>query len=377
MNLLEKAIRDINQKYKSDIIQKGTEMVYVEKIQFSSPRANYLSYGGIPIGKATEFFGSEGGGKTTSALDIAGQAQKRAKSEFSQALASIDSEVEALSGKTGKSDADRLKRLEEKRQTLVETGHRRVVYIDAENTLDVDWARRLGVDTDDLILMRPQDQTAEQVLQMMLDLIDTGQVILMVLDSIPMLVSQSLYDESLEKKSYGGIAGAVTEFCRKVSGKISQHRTALLLINQVRENLENPYDQFKTAGGKALKHLYAMRLFFKRGSFIDESHNEQPQRYDSPYGNLVDIQMVKTKVCKPDRRIGQYTLSYYHGIDVEYDTLFMAVKYGLIQQSGAWYVLENGEKMQGKTRVIDYLKSHPLIFDEIYSRVHEEVTKEQ
>jgi len=199
----------------------------------------------------------------------------------------------------------------------------------------------------------------------------------MVLDSVPMLVSQTLYEESLEKKSYAGIAGAVTEFCRKVSPKISKYRTALLLINQVRENLDNPYDQFKTAGGKALKHLYALRLYFRRGSFIDENYNELPNRTETPSGNLVDITLVKSKVCRPDRRVGQYTLNYYSGIDSLSDTVFMAVKYGLIIQAGAWYeVASNGAKYQGKAKLSEYLKSNPDVYQTIYDAVYSEVTKD-
>jgi recombination protein RecA len=377
MSLLSRAIADINKKHKTELIQRGTETVYVDKIPFSSPRANYLTYGGIPIGKATEFFGSEGGGKTTSALDITAQAQRKAKAEYQQKLDDIKTELSKLGDKSSKADIEKLKRLQESFDALRESGERKVVYIDAENTLDVAWAKKLGVDTDALILVRPQDQTAEQVLQIMLDLIDTGEVSLMVLDSVPMLVSQTLYEESLEKKSYAGIAGAVTEFCRKVSPKISKYRTALLLINQVRENLDNPYDQFKTAGGKALKHLYALRLYFRRGSFIDENYNELPNRTETPSGNLVDITLVKSKVCRPDRRVGQYTLNYYSGIDSLSDTVFMAVKYGLIIQAGAWYeVASNGAKYQGKAKLSEYLKSNPDVYQTIYDAVYSEVTKD-
>jgi recombination protein RecA len=378
MNPLQKAMMDINKKFKSEIIQQGTETVYVDKIPFGSPRANYLSYGGIPIGKATEFFGGEGGGKTTSALDITAQAQKKAKREWQEQYDKVTSELEGLLEKHNKSDADKIKRLQTKQETLEENGWKKVLYIDAENTLDTVWAKKLGVDIDDLILMRPQAETAEQVLQILLDLVDTGQVILAVLDSVPMLVSQSLYDETLEKKSYGGIAGVMTEFCRKVTPKLTQNHTALLMINQQRENFDNPYDQHKTAGGKALKHLYALRLFFKKGSFLDENYTEQPQRFESPYGNMVDIQMVKTKVCKPDRRIGQYTLSYYSGIDYIYDTIYMAIKYNLIKQSGAWYeIVANGEKFQGKARIMDYFEENQDVFETIYEQVQQEVTREE
>src|SRR5699024_9649630 len=129
----------------------------------------------------------------------------------------MEKEKKELEKKGNKTDKKRINTLHTLIGELKERGQRKVVYIDSENTLDEDWARLNGLDTENLILARPQEQTAEEVLQMMLDLIDSGEVELMILDSLPMLVSQNLYDEELEKKSYGGIAGAVTEFSRKVS----------------------------------------------------------------------------------------------------------------------------------------------------------------
>jgi recombination protein RecA len=94
LNLLDKVVAELNKKYKSNIIQIGTERAYVEKIPFSSPRANYMTYGGIPKGKSTEFFGPEGGGKTTGALDVVGQAQKAAKAAWLQEHGEVTAELE-------------------------------------------------------------------------------------------------------------------------------------------------------------------------------------------------------------------------------------------------------------------------------------------
>lgn len=212
MNPLDKVISEINKKYKTELIKQGTDMIYVEKIPFSSPRANYMTYGGIPIGKATEFFGPEGGGKTTSAIDITAQAQKKAEKDWQEEINACKDEHAELTAKSNKSDKKKILDLDARIKELEELGPRKVVYVDAENTLDVDWARLNGVDTEQLILVRPQEQTAEQVLQMMLDLIDSGQVELLVLDSLPMLVSQDLMDEDMEKRKYAGIAGPITEF---------------------------------------------------------------------------------------------------------------------------------------------------------------------
>lgn len=373
---LDAIMNDINKKYKTELIAKGTKMVYVEKIPFSSPRANHMTYGGIPIGKVTEFFGPEGGGKTTSAIDIAGQAQKKAYNDWTNKIKEMEKEKKELEKKGNKTDKKRINTLHTLIGELKEQGQRKVVYIDSENTLDEEWARLNGLDTENLILARPQEQTAEEVLQMMLDLIDSGEVELMILDSLPMLVSQNLYDEELEKKSYGGIAGAVTEFSRKVSSKIFKEKTGVIIINQSRDNLANPYDIYHTPGGRALKHLYALRIYFRKGSLLDEKNKEQPNRFGEPSGNIVNMTIAKTKVCKPDRKLGQYTLNYTNGIDVLSDTIDMAIKYDFIVQAGAWFQFIdnttgeimtdiNGDdlKFQGRAKLEDFLRDDDIYYE--------------
>jgi len=385
MNELDRVVSEINKKFKTTLVTKGTERMYVEKIPFSSPRLNYLTYGGVPLGKATELFGGEGGGKTTTALDITTNAQKMANKEFEGKIKGDQAKIADLKKKGNKGDQKQIGQLEQGIVELQERGPRRVVYVDAENTLDEDWARLNGVDLNELYLIKPDEQTAEQVLQMIMDLIDSGMVIALVLDSVPMLVSQNLFDQEMSKKSYGGIAGAVTEFCRKVSSKLSKHHTALVLINQVRQDFNNPYNKYNTPGGQALKHLYALRLFFRKGTFIDDNNGELKNSTEDPRGNLVDVTIVKTKVCKPDRRVGFYTLKYFTGIDVLADTVDMAVKYGFLTQSGAWYYCidaetgeilksNNGElKFQGRAKLLTYLQEDEDMFQELYEAVHEKV----
>lgn len=391
MNALEKAIAEINKKYKTEVITIGTSRIKYEKIPFSSPRANYITYGGIPKGKATEFFGPEGGGKTTAALDVVGNAQKLALKRWNSELKSIEEELAVLYEKNNKSDKDKIAKLEERKAKLEQDGPRRAVYVDCENTLDEDWARLNGVDTESLILVRPQDHTAEQVLQIMLDIIDSGMVEIIVLDSIPMLVSQQLYEETLEKKAYAGIAGAMTEFCRKVSPRIAKHNTALVMINQVRDNIENPYDIYNTPGGRALKHLYSLRIYCRKGTYLDEKNQEIPNsRAENPAGNRADLKIIKTKVCKPDRLVGFHTINYTKGIDVLNDTVDMAIHFGFIVQSGAWYRFidpstgevmtfgDGGEmKFQGKPKLLEYLEEDKELFEELYEAVNEKIKEEE
>lgn len=387
MSAFDQAVQAINKKFKSEFIQQGTSMTYVKKIPFSSPRANYMTYGGIPIGKATEFIGAESGGKTTSALDIVGNAQRMAKKEWNAELKKIETRLKALEEKDNKSDQKEIAKLRGAQAKLHEEGPRKVIFIDAENTLDEDWARKLGVDVDSLFLMRPQDHTAEQVLQITLNLIETGQVLLVVLDSVPMLISQKLYDKTLEDKTYAGISDVLAEFSRQVSPLLSKMQTALLCINQLRDDMNNPYNKAKTPGGRALKHLYALRLFFSRGKFIDSDNNELKNSAEEPYGNLVDIEIIKTKVCKPDRRVGQYTLHYDNGIDVIGDTIESAIKYRMIAKSGAWYKIvdvETGEIMeridegecnfQGMAAITNYLRNDdPDLYEELYEAIYAKV----
>ena len=244
---LDSIIHDINLKYKEQIVVKGTSRLKNDKIPFTSLRANFLSYGGCPISKATEFFGSEGSGKTTTALDIVGNAQQYAIKEYNNKLSELNDEIIKLGD--AKSYQKQVQKLQEEVIEYTNQGIRKVVYVDSENTLDEEWAQSLGVNTDDLILIRPVNQTAEQVLQMMLDILSSGDVILMVLDSIPMLVPQQIYEESMEKKSYCGVAGPMAIFSAKVSPIISKTNTALIMINQVREDISNPYNNYNTPGG--------------------------------------------------------------------------------------------------------------------------------
>ena len=133
-------IKQVNKQYKTTLVSEGMPDENVERIPFSSPRLNYMMYGGIPQGRLVEFFGSEGGGKTTSALDIVKNAQKMFPD-------------------------------------------RRVLYIDCERTLDTEWAKLLGVNIDELILFRPETETAEQIFEVALQFMDSGEISVCVLDS--------------------------------------------------------------------------------------------------------------------------------------------------------------------------------------------------
>ena len=371
MSKLDILIKDFNKQYKEEIAARGIPRIKIQKIPFSSPRANYMLYGGIPRGRIVEFAGEENGGKTTTALDIVANAQKLFQEEWENEI----TELEAI---------DKKKKEQQSRLDYIKArGPKQIVYADCENTLDEEWAQKLGVDIDKLILLKPQSQTAEQIFEMLLQMIDTDEVGLVVIDSLGVMLSAQAYEKTMEEKTYGGIAAALTLFSKKAELLCTKYNCTLIGINQMREDMNSPYGGMITTGGKGWKHNCSVRLMFQKGAYIDERGNELRRSAESPAGNLVMINIVKTKVCKPDRRVGFYTVNYDNGIDKVADTVEVALKYGIIQQSGAWFSIidiETGEimeddtgeliKLQGKPNVIEYLKENEYLFTEIYNKIN-------
>lgn len=381
MRSIDLKMAELNKKFKANIINIGTDIIEVDKIPFSSPTANWMTYGGIPVGKITEFYGGEGGGKTTSALDICANAQKQFNKVYEEKLDSLNNQITELESSESKENKKKIAKLIEEVNRLKEKGTKVVVYIDAEQTLDVKWAQLLGVDTESMILVRPQEQTAEEILQIAIDLVSTGDVGLCVLDSIPMLVSQNIFDESLEKKSYGGISQALTMFCSKVTPHLVQNQCAFIGINQIREDLSSMYNTTSTPGGKMWKHACSLRLRFRKDTLLDINNKELTSRAENPAGNKVAIEISKTKVCKPDRRVGYYTLNYTTGIDTLADTITVALRYDILRQGGSWYyyIDENGAiakdienndiKFQGKERLLEKLRTDELFKTQLHDRL--------
>lgn len=374
MRNIDLKMAELNKKFKAQIINQGTDIIDVSKIPFSSPTANYMTYGGVPVGKITEFYGGEGGGKTTSALDICANAQKCFNKAFSDKMGSLTTQLNELEAKDTKEAKKLADKVRAEVNELQEKGPKVVVYVDAEQTLDVEWAKLLGVDTESMILVRPQEQTAEQVLQIIIDLVSTGDVGLCVLDSIPMLVSQNILEESLEKKSYGGISQALTTFCSKITPHLVQNQCAFIGINQIREDLSSMYNTTSTPGGKMWKHACSLRLRFRKDTLLDINNGELTSRAENPAGNRVGIEITKTKVCKPDRRIGYYTLNYTGGIDVLADTLTIGIQLMLIKRGGSWYYYtdKNGNeyKFQGSAKLLEELRTNEPFKTELQNRIN-------
>ena len=305
---LDVIMKDVNKRFKEEIVTQGLSEFSYKRIPFTSPRMNYCTFGGIPVGKITEFYGEEHGGKTTTALDIVANYQH--------------------------SDDGR-----------------DVLYIDAENTLDIEWAEKIGVDVDKLYILQPKSQSAEEIFQIICDSVDTGEVGLWVLDSIGALMSSQELEKTMEDKTYGGIAKSLTLFGKKIEMLMQRHKCTGIGINQIREDLNSTWGGISTPGGKAWKHFCSVRMQFSRGKFIDEKGKELTRSAESPVGNIVMMSMTKNKTCPPTRRTGFYTINYETGIDYLRDLIEVAIKYDIVRQSGAWFDIidpTSGEIIEGK-----------------------------
>lgn len=320
---LDEVIRKINKDAGADIVGYGIPKRDYTRIPFTSPRMNYCTYGGIPTGRIIEFFGEEHGGKTSTALDIVANYQ---------------------------------------RMQANEEHTKKVVYFDNENTLDVVWAAKLGVDVDDLILLQPEEQSAEDILQDILDMMSTGEVGLVVIDSIAAMVSAQAMEKTVADKTYAGISMPLTTFGNKAIQLCKRFNCTVIGINQIRDDLSAMWGgAVKTPGGRGWRHLCSVRMQFTRGAFIDEKGNEIKRSSESPAGNKVLMSMVKNKTCPSNRRGGYYTIDYANGIDYLADLLEVAIKYNLIQQHGAWFSVVNpdtgeilAEKIQGMNNVREF-----------------------
>lgn len=363
MTKCEELFKEFNKKSQSELFSVGTSVQDCTRIPFSSPRANYMLYGGIPRGRITEFAGEEGSGKTTTSLDIAGNAQKLFKEEWEQKVHDLESK-----DKLTKEQTTYL-------QELRQSGPKKVLWVDCENTFDDFWSQKLGVDVQIMYYMKPDSQSAEEIFDMILPLILTGEIGLVVIDSLGMMVSQQEMDKDIEDSTYGGISRALTKFSKKVEAACAKTNCALIGINQVRDNLNAGYGgpSYVTPGGKCWKHVCSVRLMFRQGTPFDEKFNDVKKSFENPYGHRVLISVAKTKVCKPDRKSGFYTLTYDDGIVPLVDIIDIAINKGIILKSGGWFrfvnittgeVLcnkdEDGEleeiKVQGQTNILPFLQ---------------------
>lgn len=383
---LEQLMKDWNKDSKALVAVQGLEREALPRIPFSAPSMNYQTYGGLPRKRVVEFFGPESSGKTTSALDIVKNAQMVFEQEWEQKTEELKEKLE--NARASKASKTAIKELEMQLDSLQEP--LKIVYLDLENTLDTEWAKKIGVDVDNIWIVRPEMNSAEEILQYVLDIFETGEVGLVVLDSLPYMVSQNLIDEELTKKAYAGISAPLTEFSRKVTPLLTRYNAIFLGINQIREDMNSQYNAYSTPGGKMWKHACAVRLKFRKGDYLDENGASLTRTARNPAGNVVESFVEKTKAFKPDRKLVSYTLSYHDGIQIENDLVDVAVEFGVIQKAGAWFSivdLETGEimtdedeeplKFQGKANLVRRFKEDDFLFDMVMTAVHEIITREE
>lgn len=206
MSKLDVALQAIVKQY-GDIVETGIEKNDYDRIPFSSPRLNYMSFGGLPVGHIHEFSGPEGSGKTTTAFDIIKNAQAKFLKE---------------SQETGEPE-------------------KVVLFVDVEGTFDYAWANKFGVDTTKIKRLKVAGWSASNILNMMLNLIETGEVGLTILDSVAAMVPDQLEDKSVGDKIYGGIAQSLQNFCNKVKKPLVEYNSTVICINQVRDNLNSMF----------------------------------------------------------------------------------------------------------------------------------------
>lgn len=324
-------MKEWNEGAGEEIMSLGISQFDYDRIPFTSPRMNWCTYGGIPVGKVIEFYGPEHGGKTTSALDGVANFQH-----------SKDT--------------------------------RRALYVDAENRLDLVWARKLGVDVENMWVIQPKGQDAETVFDMVCKAVETGEIGLWVIDSLAMLMSKQEWEKEMDETTYGGISKPLTKFSKKIEMLNARYKCTGIGINQERDDLKSMWGGTKTPGGRAWKYACSMRLKFSRGKFIDSEGKELPSTAENPAGNIVLMSMTKSTVCPPNRRTGFYTIDYLIGIDYLKDLVDVAMKNGIVDKSGSWFEIVDvmtgdvlADKIQGQAKLYSYLEDNI----EVLKRVEE------
>jgi recombination protein RecA len=312
--LLEAAISQIEKSYgKGSIMRLGSKDVLVPVSVIPSGCLSLdsaLGVGGFPRGRVIEIYGPESGGKTTLTLHVIAEAQK-------------------LGGQAA--------------------------FIDAEHALDPVYARKLGVDVDNLLVSQPDH--GEQALEIAETLIRSGGVDVVVVDSVAALVPKAELEGEMGEPQMGLQARLMSQALRKLTAIVSKSKTCLIFINQIREKIGVMFGNPETTtGGRALKFYASMRVDIRRIQAIKEG--------DKVVGSRTRAKVVKNKVAAPFRE-AEFDILYGEGISGEGDLLDLGVDKGIIEKSGTWLSF-NGERMgQGRENARIFLKEHKDIREKI------------
>jgi recombination protein RecA len=277
-----------------------------------------LGIGGVPRGRVVEIFGPESSGKTTLSLQVIAEAQK-------------------LGGMAA--------------------------FVDAEHALDAQYAKKLGVDLDNLLVSQPDN--GEQALEIVEVLVRSGGVDVVVVDSVAALVPRAEIEGEMGEAQMGLQARLMSQALRKLTGVVSKSKTCLIFINQLREKIGVMFGNPETTtGGRALKFYASVRIDIRRIGAIKDG--------DVVVGGRTRVKVVKNKVAPPFRE-AEFDVMYGEGISREGDLLDLAVDRKLVEKSGTWFAF-GGERLgQGRENVKQFLKENPAVFKAIEERVRKEL----
>ncbi len=304
---------------KGAIMRMGSEgaRVKVEAIPSGSIGLDAVSgVGGIPRGRVTEIYGPESSGKTTLTLHIIANAQK-------------------LGGVAA--------------------------FIDAEHALDIDYAERLGVDVEDLLVSQPD--TGEQALEIAEVLVRSGAVDVVVIDSVAALVPRAEIEGEMGASHVGLQARLMSQALRKVTGAISRSNAAVVFTNQIREKIGVMFGNPETQpGGRALKFYASLRLDIRRIASIKDGND--------PVGNRTRVKVVKNK-CAPPFRQAEFDIMFNQGISRAGELVDLATEHDIIKKSGAWYSYNEQRVGQGRENAKTFLEENTDVADEIEVKVRQ------
>ncbi|MEI3395205.1 MAG: recombinase RecA [Clostridia bacterium] len=279
-----------------------------------------LGIGGVPRGRIIEVFGPESSGKTTLALHVIAEAQK-------------------MGGEAA--------------------------FIDAEHALDPVYAKKLGVDIDNLIVSQPD--TGEQALEITESLVRSGALDVVVVDSVAALVPKAEIDGDMGDSHMGLQARLMSQALRKLAGAINKSKTVLIFINQLREKIGIMFGNPETTtGGRALKFYASVRLDIRKIENIKQDGEVK--------GNRVRVKVIKNKVAPPFRE-AEFDIVYGEGISKAGNILDMAVNMDIIEKSGSWFSYDGNRIGQGRENVKKYLKENPEVLAEVEEKVRANFAK--
>jgi len=318
---LDAALAQIDKSYgKGSIMRLGDEVrAPIEVIPTGSVGLDIaLGIGGLPRGRVVEIYGPESSGKTTVALHAVAEAQRKGGI---------------------------------------------AAFIDAEHALDPEYAKKLGVNTDDLLVSQPD--TGEQALEIMDMLIGSGALDIVVIDSVAALVPRAEIEGEMGDSHVGLQARLMSQALRKITGRLAQSKTTAVFINQLREKVGVFFGSPETTtGGKALKFYSSVRIDIRRIETLKEAGN--------PVGNRTRAKIVKNKMAPPFKQ-AEFDILYGEGISREGSLLDMGVEHNIVRKSGAWYTYDGDQLGQGKENSRRFLKDNPDLATEIEERIKAEL----